>query len=139
MDRKSHCVLHILDISPYLYCSLILRPHEGKKVPPPTWPLLYKYLAYTAIYLYYTPIQDRILFRSNSGTITGCGYDSCAALRCSDHRYYAPVCIGVLGITMYGVVLIFELLSIPCRPVFAVFRVKLEPSSELDGCVQCCL
>ena len=85
------------------------------------------------------PIQDRILFRSNSGTITGCGYDSCAALRCSDHRYYAPVCIGVLGITMYGVVLIFELLSIPCRPVFAVFRVKLEPSSELDGCVQCCL
>ena len=40
---------------------------------------------------------------------------------------------------MYGMMLIFELLFVSRRPVFAVFRVKLEPSSELDGCVQCCL
>ncbi len=50
--------------------------------------------------------KDRILFKScvGFGAVTGCGYDSCRILRISDHR-----------------------------PVYAVFRVRLEPCTNVDG------
>ena len=95
----------------------------------------YKYPAYTAVYLYV--LISRIAFCS--GPIAAPSQD--VAMTVVEHwgaqttgtphtvstRNNVSVCIADLWTIVH-----FR------RPVFAVFRVKLEPNNELDGCVLCC-